>query len=421
MRIIHVSTTDIAGGAARAAYRLHLGLRDLGQESGMYVTQRSSSDTDVTRFIPPTEWKKRLLPRMRGLSIYLDYARYNRSRPMGYELFRSNRNQYTSSVLDQLPACDVINLHWIADFIDYSSFFTGIRERIPIVWTLHDMNPFTGGCHYDDHCGGYRARCGRCPQLGSSSPCDLSARTWKSKMKLFSNIGAERLHVVTPSRWLAEEVRSSNLMKRFPVSVIPNSLDTGIFSPLDKVLARSAIGLPRDAKAVLFISESTTKHRKGFGYLSEALSGLADVPGIHLISLGRGIPPVPASIPHLHLGSIENDRLLALAYSAANLFVIPSLQDNLPNTVLESFACGTPVVGFDIGGIPDMVRPQATGLLTPPGKTSDLRDAIRALLQDDSKRSGLSVNCRRVAVEEYSLPIQARRYLALYQSMVETP
>lgn len=419
MRILHINTTDIAGGAARAAYRLHLGLVDLGQESGMYVAQRSSSDGGVTRFTPPTSWKHRILPRIRGLSIYLDYALYNRSRPEGYELFRTDKNQYTSCVLKQLPVCDVINLHWIADFIDYKSFFTGIPGSIPIIWTLHDMNPFTGGCHYDDHCRRHREKCGQCPQLGSDSPRDLSARTWERKMKLFSRIGTHRLHVVTPSRWLADEVRSSSLMNRFPVSVIPNSLDTGTFSPVDKTLARSAFGLPHEAKTVLFVSESTTKHRKGFGYLSEALAGLSDIPGIHLVSLGKGIPPVPTSIPHLHLGSIENDRLLALAYSAADLFVIPSLQDNLPNTVLESIACGTPVVGFDIGGIPDMVRPQATGLLTPPGNTSDLRDAIRALLEDDSKRSSLSTNCLRVSVDEYSLKVQAKRYLALYQRMAK--
>lgn len=419
MRIIHVSTTDIAGGAARAAYRLNLGLRGLGQESGMYVAQRSSSDAGVTRFSPPVAWKQRLLPRIRGLSIYLDYARYNRSRPEGYELFRTDRNQYTSGVLHQMPACDVLNLHWIADFIDYASFFSGLPEQTPIVWTLHDMNPFTGGCHYDDHCGRYRDRCGSCPQLGSGSPRDLSARTWRRKMNLFSRIGPHRLHVATPSSWLAEEVRRSSLMSRFPVSVIPNSLDTGVFSPLDKRLARSAFGIPLDARAVLFVSESTTKHRKGFGYLSEALDGLADVRGIHLVSLGKGSPPVPTSIPHLHLGSLDNDRLLALAYSAADLFVIPSMQDNLPNTVLESFACGTPVVGFDIGGIPDMVRPHTTGVLTPPRDTAALGDAIRKLLNDEALRTGLSVNCRRIAVEEYSPEVQARRYLALYQDMAE--
>jgi len=421
MRILHVNTTDIAGGAARAANRLHLGLRDQGQQSGMYVVQQSSHDMDVTRFSPPNTLKQLILPRIRGLSIYLDYARYNRSRPAGYELFRSDRNQYTASVLNQLPHCDVINLHWIADFIDYASFFRGIPASIPLVWTLHDMNPFTGGCHYNDHCTGYRNCCGRCPQLGSASPHDLSARTWRRKIKLFGGIGPRRMHVVTPSRWLAEEVRCSTLMKGFPVTVIPNSLDTDIFSPLDKVLARSAFGLPLDAKAVLFVSESTTKYRKGFGYLAEALAGLVDVPKIHLVSLGKGAPPVAPAIPHLHLGSLDNDRLLALAYSAADLFVIPSLQDNLPNTVLESFACGTPVVGFDIGGIPDMVRPHITGLLTPPKDIPALRDAIRALLIDENLRENLSANCRRVALEEYSLPIQAQRYLALYQSMLDRP
>jgi glycosyltransferase involved in cell wall biosynthesis len=238
-------------------------------------------------------------------------------------------------------------------------------------------------------------------------------------MNLFGRMMPHRLHVVTPSKWLAEEVRSSSLMRPFAVSVIPNSLDTGIYAPLDKILARRAFGLPIEARIVLFVSESTTKRRKGFTYLSESLASLTDVPGINIISLGKGIPPAPASIPHFHLGSLENDRLLALAYSAADVFVIPSLQDNLPNTVLESFACGTPVIGFDIGGIPDMVRPRETGLLIPSGDVPALREAIRDLLLNDEKRAALSVNCRKTALTEYSLPIQARRYLSVYQSMLD--
>ncbi|HNY64285.1 MAG TPA: glycosyltransferase family 4 protein [Deltaproteobacteria bacterium] len=417
MRILQVNTTDIMGGAARAAYRLNLGLRALGQQSGMFVARRAGTDPEVVLFTPPSSLGERIVPRLRGVSVYLDYARYNRSRPSGYELFRTDRNQYTGTVLKQLPSCDVMNLHWIADFIDYASFFSGIPNHIPLVWTLHDMNPFTGGCHYDAGCGCFRASCGQCPQLGSSSPRDLSERTWRRKREVFGRISPQRLHIVTPSRWLAQEVRNSSLMSRFPVSVIPNSLDTDAFSPLDKVMARTALGLPLDARAVLFISESTTKERKGFVYLAQALSALADLPGIHLVSLGRGMPSVDTSIPHLHLGSLDSDRLLALAYSAADLFVIPSLQDNLPNTVLESFACGTPVVGFDVGGIPDMVRPGETGMLTPLRDSAGLGNAIRSLLLNPALRAGLSANCRRVAVEEYSPAVQAQRYLDLYRSL----
>lgn len=285
MRILQVNTTDIMGGAARAAYRLNLGLRALGQQSGMFVARRAGTDPEVVLFTPPSSLGERIVPRLRGVSVYLDYARYNRSRPSGYELFRTDRNQYTGTVLKQLPSCDVMNLHWIADFIDYASFFSGIPNHIPLVWTLHDMNPFTGGCHYDAGCGCFRASCGQCPQLGSSSPRDLSERTWRRKREVFGRISPQRLHIVTPSRWLAQEVRNSSLMSRFPVSVIPNSLDTDAFSPLDKVMARTALGLPLDARAVLFISESTTKERKGFVYLAQALSALAD--------LARDPPRVP--------------------------------------------------------------------------------------------------------------------------------
>jgi glycosyltransferase involved in cell wall biosynthesis len=176
--------------------------------------------------------------------------------------------------------------------------------------------------------------------------------------------------------------------------------------------------VPQDTNVILFCADSLGHRRKGFPQLAQALAGLETLNHLFLISLGSGSAPFDIPIPHLHLPPIHNDRFLSLVYSAADLFVISSLQDNLPNTVLEATACGTPVVGFAVGGIPDMVRPGVTGLLVPPCDVVGLLAAILGLIQDEKKRREMSSNCRRIAVEEYSLELQARRYRELYKSLL---
>jgi len=419
LRVLHVNTAANSGGAARAAYRLHTGLRRLGHDSFMFVARQSSDDPTVKAFTQPMNLRERLRRRLRRERITRSFARYRRSRPAGYESFHDDRTQHGATPLGQLPSCDVVNLHWVAGFVDCQTFLTQVAQHTPIIWTLHDMNPFTGGCHYDDACGRYRARCGACPQLGGNAEGDLSRRVLERKRMALQEIAADRLHIVTPSRWLAEEAGRSTLLGRFSISVIPNGLDTGIFVPRERDVARAALGIPQNAHVVLFVSDSTVNRRKGFPLLNQALAGLSDLTNPFLISLGRGAPRLEAPISHAHLGHIGNDRLLALVYSAADLFVIPSLQDNLPNTVLESFACGTPVVGFNTGGIPDMVRSGVTGMLAEAENTEALRDAIAKLLQNPAKRAEMSANCRRVAVEEYALEVQARRYVELYEAMID--
>jgi glycosyltransferase involved in cell wall biosynthesis len=414
VRVVHISTYDAAGGAARAAYRLHQGLERLGHRSSMLVAQRSSSDPAVVALTQPASLAGTLSRYLRRARIMLDFERYRASRPSGYELFSDDRSQYGGALVDLLPPCDLINLHWVAGFVDYQRFFGRLLGSIPVVWTLHDMNPFTGGCHYDDGCSRYRDECGACPQLGSTSEGDLARRVWRRKGRILAQIGRRQLHVVAPSRWLASEARRSTLLGSFPVSVIPYGLDIHTFTPRDPLLARNALEIPRDALVVLFVAQSARSRRKGFSLLADAVSDLSGIPNLLLVSLGNTPPAVAVPAPHKHLGAIQSDCLLSLVYSAADLFVIPSLEDNLPNTVLESLACGTPVVGFDVGGIPDMVRPGVTGLLAPPRDVAGLRSALLELLRDTALRAEMSENCRRIAVEEYALEVQATRYGQLY-------
>jgi glycosyltransferase involved in cell wall biosynthesis len=418
VKIVHLSTSDVSGGAARAAYRLHTGLRRLGHDSCMFVARRHSSDPTVTAFVPSPRLYNRLCRRLRWEQITRSFGQYRIPRPDGHEAFSNDRTQHGATLVRQLPPCDVVNLHWIAGFVDYQTFFTAVPQHTPVVWTLHDMNPFTGGCHYDDGCNRYTMGCGSCPQLGSNNAADLSHRIWQRKRKIFAQIERGRLHIVTPSHWMAATVQRSVLLGGRPVTVIPLGLDTDDFAPRPRCLARNILGVPQHARVILFVAESMELRRKGFALLAKALAGLADLTNLFVISVGRRKPAIDTQFPHLHLGHISNDRLLSLVYSAADILVCPALQENLAQTALEALACGTPIVGFAVGGFPDMVRQGVTGLLVPPQDVVALRAAIADLLQDVSRRAEMAANCRRIAVEEYSLEVQARRYIELYQATV---
>lgn len=419
VQVLHLSTNDIIGGAARAAYRLHQGLcRHQGTESFMLVRRRDSTDGGVLRFLPSRKLSDRIRRRLRKWRIDRDFSRYEESRPEGAERFSDDRSQYGTELTEQIPPCDVINLHWVGEFVDYGALFRMLPEEVPVVWTLHDMNPFTGGCHYDQGCDRYVGRCGACPQLGSTEEYDLSRQIYVRKKAALSEMSTDRVQIVADSHWLAQEAQRSSLLGRFPVSVIHYGLDLDTFAPREHALARSVLGVPPEAEVLLFVSASVENSRKGFSLLVQALTGIEGLPNLFLLSVGGGKPGFPSRLAHEHLGRVGNDRFLSLIYSAADVFVIPSLQEAFGQTALEALACGTPVVGFDVGGIPDMVRPGITGLLARVGSVDELRDAIAGLLGDPVAREAMAENCRRIAVEEYALEVQARRYIELYEKVL---
>lgn len=383
----------------------------------MLVVARRSDDPTVSALEVPVDRFSRLLRFLRRRQLSRSLAAYGRTRPAGYELFSDTRSEYTTEPPSQMPRCEVINLHWVSGFIDYEAFFTALDKSMPIVWTLHDMNAFTGGCHYDHGCGKYMEACGACPQLGSSDTSDLSHQVWRRKHKVFEKIDSSRLHIVAPSRWLAREAERSSVLSRFPISVIPYGLNLDDFAPRDRGCARNMLGVPQRAKVVLFVAEAATTRRKGFALLTQALSNMTGLTDLFFISLGNHGVDDKVSVPHLQIKHTDDDRLLSMIYSAADLFIIPSLQDNLPNTVLEAMSCGVPVVGFDVGGVSDMVRSGTTGELVPAQDVEALSHAVTKLLQDGDRRLRMSSNSRSRAVEEYGLEMQARRYTELYQAI----
>ncbi|NTU78063.1 MAG: glycosyltransferase [Chloroflexales bacterium] len=418
MRVLHVTTNDQSGGAARAAYRLHRGLRAIGVDSTVFCAERDSDDPTVRAIGQPDSRTVQLARRVRYELIERAFRPYRQRRPAGLEPFTDDRSRYGEEFVRKLPPADLITLHWVAGFLDYRAFFSRVPQRTPVVWRLSDMNAFTGGCHYDEECGRYVAACGACPQLSSREPDDLSHQIWRRKRLAFDRVAPGRLHIVALNQWIAGEVRRSALLQNVPVHYIPNGLDTEAFAPRDRAFARQVLGLPPQARVVLFVAGTYGNRRKGFALLSEALAGMDDMGDLILLSIGRGSGQVEGGIPHVALGALSQDHMLSLVYSAADVFAIPSLQDNMPSTALEAIACGTPVVGFDVGGVPEMVRPQVTGLLAPKGDVAGLRAALRRLLDDAALRRALSERCRQIALAEYTLEIQARRYQALYETIL---
>ncbi|MEO6435310.1 MAG: glycosyl transferase family 1, partial [Tepidisphaeraceae bacterium] len=258
MRIVHLSTSDSGGGAFRAAHRLHSGLRRLGHDSRMLVLRKASTDEHVIPLRPRQDFIGQWKRKRRARRIWRDYEQYRSTLPTDIEPFSDCRSP-SVELVNQLPDCDIINLHWVGGLLDHPSFFARYPKHVPLVWRMADMGTMTGGCHYTQGCAKFTNAngCNECPQLGSRMDGDLSKLNWVWKdAALKKNVGPGGLHIVGPSRWIAGEAKRSSLLGGFPISVIPNGLDVEEFSPRDKDFCRDLWNIPRDANVILFAAES---------------------------------------------------------------------------------------------------------------------------------------------------------------------
>lgn len=416
------STSDM-GGAAIAALRLHEGLRGEGLPSVTYVQHKSGAGSHVY-VLPPPDGDKVLADGHGGALLASTGQERKRQahalaaypgRPAGCEAFSNSEAGLRLQGVPLLAESDVIHLHWVAGFIDVPGnvdFLSGKK----IVWTLHDMNPFTGGCHYADGCDKYLTQCGACPQLGSSDEHDMARRTWKRKEYAYRKLN---ITVVAPSRWLAEEARKSSLMGRFPVCCIPYGLPLNVFKPYSRVAARDMLGIAHGARVLLFSADGVLNRRKGLNLLLEALGRLHGDPateGLVLCIMGSGgehLQGLPYTLKIL--GRINNPQVMAAVYSAADALALPTQEDNLPNVLLEALACGTPAVSFQVGGVPEIVEHGLTGWLAPPRDVDGLAQCLRQALTDNS--SSRRTLCRARALEQFPLSLQAQRYTELYHTL----
>lgn len=422
VRVALFSTTE-RGGAGIAAMRLQEGLRRVAVSSVAYVQCKSTAKEHV--YVLPPAKHDAIVPygkegaALASLSQSAElqkqlWASYP-NRPRDCEMFSSSEAISRLSEIPLLEKNDILHFHWVAGFLDIPADSEFLRGK-KIVWTLHDMNPFTGGCHYADGCKGFLKQCGSCPQLGSHQEHDLSWRTWKRKEYAYRNLD---ITIVTPSDWLAEEARKSTLLGRFPVHCIPNGVPLDIFRPYPKAELRKTLGIPLDGKALLFSADNVLNRRKGLVYLLEALNKIQhteEAQNFTLILLGNGGESVKnLSFPVNVLGHLASPSALAAAYAAADAVVLPTLEDNLPNVLLEALACGTPAVAFGVGGIPSIIDHMETGYLAKARDAADLAEGLLWALRPHPMRARL---CRSKALERYALEISAQRYHELYKQLL---
>ncbi|WP_143288102.1 glycosyltransferase family 4 protein, partial [Calothrix rhizosoleniae] len=316
-------------------------------------------------------------------------------------------------------APDIINLHWIC--AGFMQIETISKLKRPLVWTLHDMWAFTGGCHSTGDCNHYKVSCGSCPQLASKQQKDLSHWIWWRKAKAWKNL---KITLISPSNWLATCASSSPLFQDLRIEVIPHGLDTQKYRPIAKECARKILNLPQDKQLILFGSLQTNSDKnKGFQLLQPALKNLSKSHWKEKLELCIFGASQPENSPDLgfkthYLGYFHDDISLAAVYSAADVTIVPSLQESFGQTASESLACGTPVVAFNATGLKDIIDHQSNGYLAKPYESDDLAKGIAWVLENPDRQTKLSCNAREKVEKEFTLELQAQRYLTLFQEIL---
>ncbi len=417
IKVLSVCTSDSSGGAARAAYRIHKAVQAEGIYSRMFVKNKGTQDPDVielSEFIPKSplyrayDWARN---KVKNKWQHYQWGRY----PDKGQYFMSDlRSTQICGALQKLDY-DILHLHWVnLRFLPLDK----LPKDKPIIWTLHDSWPFCGVCHVPMDCTRFQDECGCCPQLGSAKMNDLSHQVWAEKHRLFKDLD---LHIVAPSHWLADCARKSALFKALDIRVIPNCLDTDIFCPGDREEACRRFGLDPGKRHILFGAMNAVEDKnKGFDYLVEALMQMGSEhsadPDLVVFGTSTSIPAEIGSLPVFNIGRLRGQEDIVRVYRAADVTVVPSLSENLSNTIMESMACGTPVTAFAIGGNADLVDHQVNGYLACEKDCEDLAQGIRWCLDHSQE---LAPVARKKVLENYTPEVVGKEYAERYRSFIE--
>ena len=414
MRVLHVSTFESSGGAARAAHGLHVGLVAEGVDSHMLVRERQSDDPRVCVATPNEVdvgvWRE----------IALHWIHNNRT-ALSNTFFSTGFAGIAAADHPLVRSADVINLHWIPGLIDPRGIGELLALGKPVVWTVHDEWAYSGGCHYASGCEQWRHSCRECPQL-ASDPHGLVSAIFQEKLTQYAR---GPLTVVAPSVWLAERVRASALLRGSQVEVIPYGVDLDVFTPARRDEGRARLGVQPDEAVILFSADAAGERRKGFEELCAAL----ELVRAQLNALGSLASPVRlvvlGNVDRVQLpeGTLATGRLfsrteLASVVAGSDLYVLPSLEDNLPNGVLEALACGTACAAFTVGGVPDMLAHAPISYLAPMGDVAALAGAMVRAVHDLPTLRTRRADLREHALKHYALSHQARSYMKLYSALL---
>lgn len=417
MKILIVNTSERTGGAAVAANRLKDALNKHGEKAKMLVRDKETDDLTVV------ELSGSMLSRWRFLwERWCIFVRLHFSRRHLFELDIANTGVEITS-LPEFKEADVIHLHWINQgMLSLKNVRNILLSGKPVVWTMHDMWPATAICHLTLGCRRFQSACQQCKYLpGGGSANDLAARVWRRKQQLFEG---QSLIMVACSRWLSSEAKRSALLNRQRIEAIPNAIDTSVFKKTDRSAARESLSLPTDKLLVLFVSQRATNVNKGMGYLAEACRKLVEAhpvmkERVAVMVLGGHAEEVTSelALPAYPLGYVSDPQRIVQVYNAADVFVLPSLSENLPNTIMEAMACGVPCLGFKVGGIPEMIEHNKTGYVAQYKSCDDLSAGLYWLLAE-ADRDELSAAARRKVCREYSQDAVALRYTEVYNEVI---
>ncbi len=422
MKILHISTYN-SGGAANSLYRLHKELHNQNIESKWLVLKKSK-ETLETYTYHDSSLKLKLITLIQKIGFRLKVSNHplkdekeklrkqeERQLCQGVESYHTPTTDFNIVESPLYKWADIIHFHWVAGFLDYPSFFK--ENRKPVVWTLHDRAPFSGGLHYCEYAASLNST--NSPVKREFSKEALEKFRTNKKTKFQALKGVSKITIVSPSSWLKEESKNS-IFQGFTHHVVPYGIPDS-FSYHAKDAARSHLNLPKDKFILLFVADSIQNKRKGFKILIESIMSL-DLPDLLLCSVGKDIHLSEENEEYRnlnihHFGKVLDELLLAQVYAAADYFVIPSLEDNLPNTVLESLCCGTPVLGFDKGGIPDMITNAENGYLTSTVSSKGMNSLLSLGFENRNLFDRKSISTKARA--KYSLKNQALTIADIYE------
>lgn len=428
MKILIVNTQDF-GGAAKACIRLHKGLLEENLDSKLLLKYKSGKIPNSFSFESLSSSTKTgtLLDRIKKrikkdfMTLIKTYwgkevqqQKFLHKRNPQLELFTFPYSSFDITCTKEYQQADIINLHWVANFLDWSTFFQ--KNTKPIVWTLHDQNPFLGGEHYSERFCGIDENGVAIPRVYEDFEKEKNeVLTFFKKEKLK---GISNLHIVSPSKWLLEESKKSETFHSYSHFHIPYGLDIEVFKPYNKDFCREVLRLPKNKIVLLFVADIVSSNRKGYIYLQKAIEELNSKyqDEVVLCAIGADSRSDNQNENVFTLGELVDERMMAMAYSAADVFIIPSIEDNLPNTMIESVCCGTPVLGFNVGGIPDIVEDGKNGYLASKISVTELKNIIEKFLDNPSlfNRENISKEARN----KYALSVQAQHYFALYKQIL---
>jgi glycosyltransferase involved in cell wall biosynthesis len=424
MKIAILSNSDSVGGAAIAAFRLCEALRTAGHTPTMIVKDQKTT----AEFVDNSAYRSRLQKAV-GFAHFaaerLSFLPHERDKSVRFMFSLANFGKDLSQ-LAAIQQADAINIHWINQgFLSLQSIALLAKLGKPVFLTLHDMWAFTGGCHYADTCEGYLKQCGHCPLVARPKAGDISHKIWLRKQALFEKINFQ---VITPSRWLKEIAEKSSLFANKKIHVLPNSIDTQVFAPIttaERQTLRQKYNIKSDKNLVFFFAMNLAHERKGFPQLLEALAHCIKqnpdwTERNALLIAGKADPKALESLPcEVHyLGFLSGAAKVSAAYHLADLFVTPSLEDNLPNTIMESLACGTPVVAFATGGIPEMVEHLQNGYIANYKDTADLAAGLNYVLADSERLQNMRTAARQKAETAYDYRQIAPKAAELFSSRI---